>query len=295
MTGANGLQERLLAVIDRGAGASLSEADFERLALDVFAWQIERNTLYRAFCSARGATPASVRSWMEIPAVPTDAFKAAALVCGDPAAAVAVFRTSGTTRGGDRRGTHYLLDTSLYRASLRAGFRTHLLPDRASIRMSSLVPSPESLPDSSLSFMIGDVVEELGTPESGFHVSGDRLDVDAFVGAVEAAAEQAEPLLVVGTSLAFLHLLDELGSEERALLLPSGSRAMDTGGFKGSSRAVERSELYGRIERSLGIPATHIVNEYGMTEMSSQLYDGVAGAAPAPGARRHPPGPPRRR
>jgi hypothetical protein len=48
---------------------------------------------------------------------------------------------------------------------------------------------------------------------------------------------------------------------------------MDTGGFKGRSRAFPREELYRRLEAVLGIPATHCVNEYGMSEMLSQFYD----------------------
>jgi hypothetical protein len=63
---------------------------------------------------------------------------------------------------------------------------------------------------------------------------------------------------------------------------------MDTGGFKGRSREVTRAELYGAIRERLGIAPEWCVNEYGMTEMSSQFYDGAAGTAPAdPAARLH--------
>ena len=54
---------------------------------------------------------------------------------------------------------------------------------------------------------------------------------------------------------------------------------MDTGGYKGRSREVGRSDLYRMLSDRLGVPTTFIVNEYGMTEMSSQFYDGVAGSA----------------
>src|SRR5690606_33965918 len=60
---------------------------------------------------------------------------------------------------------------------------------------------------------------------------------------------------------------------------PAGSRVMDTGGFKGHSRAVPRDELYAGIQARLRVPPAWVVNEYGMTEMSSQFYDGPAGAA----------------
>src|SRR5947207_12941522 len=56
--------------------------------------------------------------------------------------------------------------------------------------------------------------------------------------------------------------------------LAEGSRIMDTGGFKGQNeRAVAAKELRARYDALLGIPATHCVNEYGMTELLSQFYD----------------------
>ncbi|NIU78712.1 MAG: hypothetical protein GWN71_35725, partial [Gammaproteobacteria bacterium] len=45
-----------------------------------------------------------------------------------------VFRTSGTTRGPQRRGEHHVADLGLYRGSLRATFRAFLLPDDRSLR-----------------------------------------------------------------------------------------------------------------------------------------------------------------
>lgn len=50
---------------------------------------------------------------------------------------------------------------------------------------------------------------------------------------------------------------------------------METGGFKGATRRVSRDELYGGINRLTGIPPERIVNEYGMTELLSQLWEPV--------------------
>lgn len=314
------LAGRLNGVIARGAATPLTDAEFDRLALEVFAHQFEHNPIYRAYCERRGATPATAREWLDIPAVPTDAFKAAALVTGgDPARAAAVLRTSGTTAGAGARGTHYMLDTGLYRAALRAGFRSALLPDidipvdtgeddardppgpprpggrsrhprdtgRDGIRILSLVPDPRDATDSSLSFMIGDVIDSFGDEASGFFVSlSDGQRTRALIEALEAAVAEKTPVLVVGASFAFVHLLDALGEAGARFGLPAGSRAMDTGGFKGRSREIARTELYARIGETLGVGAEWIVNEYGMTEMSSQLYDGVVGSAPALGASR---------
>lgn len=65
------------------------------------------------------------------------------------------------------------------------------------------------------------------------------------------------------------------------LVLPAGSRAMETGGYKGRSRALPRAALHDLIRRCLGVPASHVISEYGMSELSSQAYDGVVGDAGA--------------
>ncbi|HKP77352.1 MAG TPA: hypothetical protein VJT67_17615 [Longimicrobiaceae bacterium] len=272
------LRERLLAVISRGAHAPLADDEFDALAREVFAHQYACNAPYRAFCDRRGATPDSVGTWEDIPAVPTDAFKATALVCGDPTATV--FRTSGTTQGRERRGEHFFPDLALYDAALRAGFSAHLLAGGAGMRILSLVPYPAELPDSSLSHMMGEVVRDYGATGSGWFVSAEGgIDQRGLSDALTAAMAEGAPVCIPGTAFAFVHWLDALSAAGERFELPAGSRVMDTGGFKGRSREVTRAELYGAIEDRLGIAPAWCVNEYGMTEMSSQFYDGVAGSA----------------
>src|SRR5207247_908943 len=57
------------------------------------------------------------------------------------------------------------------------------------------------------------------------------------------------------------------------------SRAMQTGGFKGRSREVPAEELRRSVAAMLGLSASCVVSEYGMTELSSQLYEGTLAAA----------------
>jgi hypothetical protein len=267
----------LLARIHAGADAPLADAEFNALALAVFAHQYRHNAIYRAFCERRGARPDTVTHWLEVPAVPTDAFKAAPLLCGDAEDAVAVFRTSGTTAGAARRGQHYFPDLALYDAALRAGFRRHLLPDGGPMRMLALVPPRAEAPDSSLAHMVEAVVADFGAPGSGYYLREGRVDAAGLVAALAEATTAGEPVCLLGTSFAFVHLLDAWAAEGLMLELPHGSRVMDTGGFKGRSREVTRAELYAGLEDALGIAPEWCVNEYGMTEMSSQFYDTVAG------------------
>ena len=87
---------------------------------------------------------------------------------------------------------------------------------------------------------------------------------------VRACAEPA-PLLISGTAFAFVHLLDET---TEPLPLAPGSRVMQTGGFKGRSRSVEAPALREAIARLFRLPVAQVIGEYGMTELSSQLYQG---------------------
>jgi hypothetical protein len=76
----------------------------------------------------------------------------------------------------------------------------------------------------------------------------------------------------MGTAFNFAQLSDAIG----ALKLPEGSRALETGGYKGRSREISRKELHEMIRGSLGV--AQIVTEYGMCELSSQAYaheDGI--------------------
>jgi hypothetical protein len=48
---------------------------------------------------------------------------------------------------------------------------------------------------------------------------------------------------------------------------------MHTGGFKGRRREVAPHELRSAVAEALAIPESHLVGEYGMTELTSQLYE----------------------
>ena len=74
-----------------------------------------------------------------------------------------------------------------------------------------------------------------------------------------------------------MHLLDCLTERGTSFSLPPGSRALETGGYKGRSRALPKADLHALITGQLGIPAHNIICEYGMSELSSQAYDAAAG------------------
>src|SRR5947199_9462955 len=87
------LEEELAAAIE-AAGRGAPPPDFAAWALRVFAHQFEHNAPYRAFCTRRGVTPATVARWEDVPAVPSASFRQVDLAFGPPEA---VFSSICTT------------------------------------------------------------------------------------------------------------------------------------------------------------------------------------------------------
>lgn len=234
-----------------------SDAEFGALALEVFQFQREHNAPYRQFCKFQ-KTAAKLADWRQIPAVPTGAFRQAALRAFPAGETTATFRTSGTT--GEGYGSHHFRSTRLYEASVLAAWEALELPRLPQIL---LIQRPGDAPHSSLSHMMG----ALGARgrQTWCLDAGGGIDIPALREAAEAG-----PVLALGTALAFLHLFERLGSERIAL--PPGSLAMETGGYKGTGRTLAKEELYARFESALGLGCGAILNEYSMTELSSQWY-----------------------
>ena len=265
------IARRVLAFIAEGIEQPRDDARFNGLALELFAYQFERNGAYRNFCLRREATPRGVGRWNEVPAVPTAAFKELPMTCFPPREAVVTYRSSGTT--GSRRSEHHLRSLELYDASLEPNFVAHVLPDGAPMRMLVLAPPPPMLPHSSLGHMLEVALRRWGTAGSGYYVDESGLERDRLVDDLRRSEQGVEPVCLLGTAFAFVHLLDHCSATGIELALPPGSRIMDTGGYKGRSREVGKAELYGLYETVLGVPQSRVVNEYGMTEMGSQFYD----------------------
>ena len=121
--------------------------------------------------------------------------------------------------------------------------------------------------------MMGHVSVLRGDGAANYFLHDDGVDVAGFARALGRACDEGAPVCVAGTAFAFVALLDALEAEGRRFDAPPGSRVMETGGFKGRTRAVERDELYARTSDALGIAPGDVIAEYGMTELLSQYYD----------------------
>jgi acyl-protein synthetase LuxE len=250
--------------------------DFSDLALRVFAHQLRYNEPYAKYCASRGVTSDAMPSdWEAIPPVPSAAFKEAALCTFDPRKAALAFETSGTTKGVG--GKHYMETPALYDAALLAGFGDAMLRDtNGPLRYLLLVPNPAQRPQSSLGYMMRKVAGVYGDGRDAWYLDGDTIDVDRFVDGVRTARQENTALCIAATAFALVNLLDQLRARKIfSLPVPDGSRIMETGGFKGRTRVVERAQLYAELSALFSLPEDRIVAEYGMTELTSQYYDDV--------------------
>ncbi|MCY3591438.1 MAG: long-chain fatty acid--CoA ligase [Acidobacteria bacterium] len=267
------LIQRIEAFIAAGDGAF--DGEFVELAAAAVRYGYERVEPYRRLCDRRGIDPGALEDWRLAPAVPTSAFKSLRLAAAEPRE---VFRSSGTTRGAERRSVHYHPYPDLYRTVVDASFADACLPaGTGRLPILSLIPDRAIAPDSSLSFMAAHVFERHAAPGSAWAVQDAGIDLDLACRWLRARAE-GEPVLVLATALALVLLLDRLEDEAGgAIRLAPGSRVFETGGFKGRSLETTPEAVRRRARTLLSLRPDAVVREYGMTELTSQAYSRPGG------------------
>jgi hypothetical protein len=272
----------LLAFIAR---PTVSDDDFNALALKLFAHQFEHNHPFQKFCQGRGKTPRLVKRWQDIPAMPIHAFKDLTLSCVPPDTCARTFMTSGTTRGGVL-GRHFHPTMAVYDASMLRNFAQHVMQGDAHIRMGILFPTEVLMPNSSLAHYLALATDHFGTPNSTYYLNENGLRTDALCEALQEAQNSGEPFALLGASYSFVHVMDVMQARGQTFQLPAGSRLLDTGGFKGQSREIPMDAFYEQLSATFGVSRDQCLNMYGMTELSTQFYD--AGNRTVPSVKRGP-------
>ncbi|MBT8036884.1 MAG: hypothetical protein KJO21_05005 [Verrucomicrobiae bacterium] len=257
-------EDHLIAAIrDRLDGGE----SFNTLAMRVFRHQFQQNRPYQNYCKALRKSPDKINHWHEVPAVSTDVFKLHDIpVRSFPAEMTRhTFTTSGTTN--EVKGEHHFPSLALYEQSITSAWDQLELPRPQHAVI--LTANPRHAPQSSLSHMMGTLSQTFASSSTWAMDTDGQLDLAAIHHAVEIATASGEPVALLGTAISFLHLFEQL---ERPLTLPTGSWAMETGGYKGTRRQMQKTELYALFKEKLGLPSNAVINEYSMTELSSQFY-----------------------
>ncbi|MET0792685.1 MAG: acyl-protein synthetase [Polyangiaceae bacterium] len=259
---------------------------FAELALQIAAFQREFSAGFARLVHNRGDALQSVAT---IPGVPSDAFRLARVALHPESEDVVRFATSGTTGSG--HGIHAMRRLDTYQAlALRFG-RSALLASLAPPSVVALAPRLAEPPTSSLGHMMAMFMVdfEQAAPENARSAERWLIDEQGMnLAALERAGARAlaagRDLIVLATSFALVALLDAL--DGRTLRVPERTVVMQTGGFKGKSREIAPDELRRSIARTFGISEARVVSEYGMTELTSQLYEATLPGSPLHSERR---------
>ncbi|MRG48474.1 acyl transferase [Chitinophaga sp. SYP-B3965] len=238
---------------DSFADRIFTTKDPEALVPELFRFQYLTNSLYRAYVDALKINPADVQEISQIPFLPIQFFKTHRVVCGEFEPQV-VFESSGTTQTLNSR--HLVKDTGIYTRSFMEAFRQFYGPVEDFVVL-GLLPSYLERQNSSLVYMVQEMIQRSGKGESGFYLyEHEKL--------AETLQALKQPVLLIGVTFALLDFA------ERYKLDLSNVIVMETGGMKGRREEWTREELHAYLKERLGVQTIHA--EYGMTELLSQAY-----------------------
>jgi len=272
------LEAQVTTFIESGEGGD-GDVAFEKLALQLFAFQFETIAPYQRLCRGQGVTPERVTTWRQIPAVPAEAFKAYPLFSGElESDVVRTFRSSGTTDPARSSQAHFSRSgLALMNAAVEANARRALFSDGQRARILVLAPSPEQAPHMIMVHGLAHLVRTFGLEGSRFMLGPKGLDPEVLWSELVQCQERGVPVALLGSSFGFVHFFDGMEGQGRTLALPEGSRLMDAGGYKGRSREIGRGQFVTWASSRCGVPVTRVVNLLGMTELASQIYDRIDG------------------
>jgi hypothetical protein len=250
----------------------VSESTFSRLAIAIAIEQAQTNKVYRHFLKARKETPDSWKTWQDITPMPVSLFKGQQVRSFEENAEK-VWHSSGTTTG--TRSQSFLKSTELYDLAIKreveSFLSTELFSDR--VELVALVPKSSDWPNSSLAYMFEQIFPNAETNSVWVEDGKLRFVPSAAYGQCLKAMRDGNPVVLFGTSYLFVQLFDWMSEHNKSLSLPLGSTMIDTGGFKGITREITRYEMIDYAKDLLGILPSNVVNEYGMSEMSSQYWN----------------------
>jgi len=233
-----------------------SEERFNSLALDVFKFQFENNSVYRSFCDLLYKHPSDIKRIEDIPFLPIQFFKSHD-VLSSTNPIEATFSSSGTT--GSITSKHYVTDLKIYEESFRKGFH-EFYGNIEDYVILALLPSYLERQGSSLIYMVNDLITQSKHSESGFYLDNISELKDQLI----SLDSKGQNVLLIGVSFALLDLVEEFQFHLKNTIV------METGGMKGRRKELVRAELHSVLKEGFGISKIH--SEYGMTELLSQGY-----------------------
>lgn len=230
--------------------------EFEKKALEIFEFQYYNLPLYKEFCTYLKKMPNSVKAIEEIPFLPINFFKTHRISTRNDFDLV--FESSGTTNS--QTSKHYVADISIYEQSFKMIFNS-LYGEQSQYLWIALMPDKKERPNSSLIYMVDNLMNSSVFPESGFYLGKE----DKLYRILIRAIENNTPVIFIGLTYALIDFAEKFKLPENNNII-----VIETGGMKGKRKEIIRKELHSLLKSSFKVNAIH--SEYGMTELLSQSY-----------------------
>lgn len=243
-----------------------SEDEFNALALKVFKFQFNNNTIYRSFCDLLYVHSSDIKKIQDIPFLPIQFFKTHKIL-SSKSPVQTTFTSSGTT--GSITSKHYVTNLNIYKQSFNKGFK-QFYGDIKDYVILALLPSYLEREGSSLTYMVDSMINQSCHPESGFYLNNLTALKDTLI----QLDTQGKKVLLIGVSFALLDLIETYRFNLKHTII------METGGMKGRRKELIREALHQQLKEGFGVNAIH--SEYGMTELLSQGYSKGQGVFNSP-------------
>ena len=239
-----------------------SEDQFVKQALLTFQFQYENIAVYKEFVDFLKIDTTQISSIDQIPFLPISLFKSHRVISQNQEPEV-IFKSSGTT--GMERSGHPVYDLEVYKQSFRKGF-DFFYGDIKDYTILALLPSYLEQGESSLVYMIDDLINQSENTDSGFYLN----NYQDLVSKLKILDQKGQKTILLGVSYALLDLIEQFDFELKHTII------METGGMKGRRKEMIKEELHQVLKTGFGVSKIH--SEYGMTELLSQAYskgDGI--------------------
>ncbi|KRO53213.1 MAG: acyl transferase [Cryomorphaceae bacterium BACL11 MAG-121001-bin54] len=241
-----------------------NDAEFEMLALSIFDYQMESNSIYAPYAALilKGKAPNNI---FEIPFLPISFFKTEQIIC-QGRAVEEVFLSSGTS--GDQ-SKHLVSDISLYRESYLKAFEL-FYGDITQYCILSLLPNYREREGSSLIYMVDDLISKSKHEQSGFYLN----DYESLSMRLQKLEKEGQKTILFGVSYALLDLAEQFPQKLEHTII------IETGGIKGKRKEMLKEELHQNLKAAFSLEVIH--SEYGMSELLSQSYSNGEGIFKSP-------------
>ena len=186
--------------------------------------------------------------------MPISFFKKEQVICQGKAVEK-VFLSSGTT---GNQSKHLVSDISIYKESYTKAFEL-FYGDLRQYSILSLLPNYREQEDSSLIYMVDDLISKSENIDSGFYLNDyKKLDIK-----LKQLEEKGQKTILFGVSYALLDLAEQFAQKLKHTII------IETGGTKGKKEII-KEELHQKLKTAFSLDKIH--SEYGMSELLSQSY-----------------------